>query len=318
MKWVIFVGLLLISQYSHWAIAAQSDNIKSPNQVQPYIDSLKEKYDLRPTPEPPAPAPIQAQPLKPSLDNPQDVQPFIEELRTKEGLPPPPESKANGEVQPYIESLKHGRELEAVMRPKVHQAFGFSFVASNTFNIKSSKVQANTFEQVYNPNDKYSPSVDVFYEYQLWRNHYTGSLGLVGHLGMIYNKGRGIFTKTGAPSSDTEFKFYSMPVSIGGSYRFVQGRFVVPFIQLMATAIPILETRNDDHPSRKGISRAYNVTGGVALSLDWISRRDAWAQYDAQGILHTYLVGQLEFLRTITGPIAYNYNGTYLGLAFEF
>ena len=40
--------------------------------------------------------------------------------------------------------------------------------------------------------------------------------------------------------------------------------------------------------------------------------------YDNNGVLHTYLVTQLEFLRTLSGPVSFAYNGTYVGLMFEF
>ena len=92
----------------------------------------------------------------------------------------------------------------------------------------------------------------------------------------------------------------------------------IPFIQLAAVGIPMLETRNDDKPTRRGISRGYSVTGGIAFNLDWIGRKDAWEQYDSNQVLHTYLTFQLEYLRTLSGPVAFNYDGTYVGLTFEF
>lgn len=316
------------------AMAAAPIDYSKTDQVEPYLETLRKKHeiptkawppkDLPPSneqgsgPHRPTPAEISKQP--------KDVQPYLESLR-EQGLiepsrdavtKPPVGSKDPGQVQPYLETVKKGVELEPKYRKTVDQAAGFAIVASNKFNLKSDKVEANTFEAIYTPSEKYSPSADLFYERQLYRNHYVGAIGLVAHLNVIWTKGKGIFTRSKAPATDTEFRFMAFPFSVGGSYRFTQLRFVQPFIQLAAAGLPYVETRNDDRPSRKGISRGYHVNGGAAFSLDWISRKDAWNRYDSQGIMHTYLVAQMEWFRTLSGAVDFSYDGTYVGLLFEF
>lgn len=306
---------------------AATEDLTNAREVQPYIESLKDKYGIKPKITE-APSQPQAEPQpkieKPPLDlNPQELQPYIEHLRSGQELPPP-ESKLPTDdpsrVQPYIQSVKAGRELKPEITKKVESAAGLSIVASNKFNITSTKVQANPFDDVYNPegDGKYNMGFDLFYERQLFRSRTYGSIGPVFHATIITAKGKGIFTRTGIQSQDTNFHFYAMPISLGASYRLVQTRFVVPFVQIAAMGVPVIETRDDGKPSRKGISSGVNTVAGVALNLDWISRKNAWDQYDYYGVLHTYLVAQLEYIRSIKGPVSFNYNGLYIGLMFEF
>ncbi|MBI3543578.1 MAG: hypothetical protein HY075_09925 [Deltaproteobacteria bacterium] len=324
--------LALAASAAALALADQSSvDYANPGQVQPYIESLKKKYDIKPRPietdaDRPAPktaAEEAASDRQRFSDNPTEVQPHIEKLRKEHELPEAVSQKgadaaSSGGVQPYIESGKMRQDLTPQYKSKVDQAAGFTVVASNKFNLKSDKVQANTFEAVYNPDGKYAPSAELFYERQLVRSRALGALGLDIRMNVITIQGHGVFTKSGATSTDTTFRFYAVPVTLGATYRFLQLRFVDPFISLGVVGIPFLESRDDDHPSRRGISRGYNVTGGIAFNLDWISRSDAWEQYDSHGILHTYVVAQLEYLRSLSGPVQFNYDGMYLGLMFEF
>ncbi len=314
-----YVSALVLFGISLGPVLAAEPDYSNSDQVQPYIETLKQKYDIKPRPLTEAPraaepkvAPAESIESKPVLSDPSVVQPYIERLLRQDGA-----GRPDG-AQPYIESIKKNPELEPKFKGTVNMAAGFSFVASNQFKLTSSKVQANSFEAVYSPDSKYAPSADLFVERQLYRNRYVGAFGIVGHLNVITIQGKGVFTKSGASSPDTTFRFMAFPVSIGASYRFLQLRFIDPFISLSAVGVPFIETRNDDHPSRRGMSRGYNVTGGLAFNLDWITRKDAWAQYEDNSVLHTYLMAQLEFLRTISGPVDFAYNGTYIGLMFEF
>jgi hypothetical protein len=320
------IALLLAG---HVALATPPpEDYSDPQRVQPYIESLKQKYDIRPAPQQevtPTRPPVKASESLPEdhfSTNPREVQPYIESIKIKEGLEheslTTPPSNNPGEVQPYLETLKAGRELEPKFRKTVNQAAGFSIGASSHFNVSSDKVTANSFNTVYNTDTRYAPAADVFYEREVYRNHYVGAFSITGRFNFILLKGHGIFTREGVTSQDTNFRFYALPFSIGGGYRFLQARFFQPFVQASMTGIPMIETRDDQHPSRRSISRAASGIIGGAISLDWISRKDAWAQYDMNDILHTYLVLQGEIMRTISGPVVFNYDGFYAGLMFEF
>lgn len=296
--------------------------------IQPYIEQLKKKHDIEdriPSPqeiqaEEDEPIQLPSQMAAPS-DNPQEVQPYIESVRQKAGLGASDDNPANTsseDMQPYIDELKAGRELKAKYKKTVDSAAGFAVVASNRFDIHSDKAQANAFESVYNPDNKYSPSLDLFYERQLYRSRYFGSIGPVFHATYIHTKGKGIFTNARMGSNDTIFTFHALALSAGASYRLSQLRIVQPFIQGGLTGIPFLERRNDGKPSKRGISRGVNGIAGVAFNLDWIGRKNSWDQYDAHGIIHTYLVAQVEYLRSVSSTIKFNYDGFYGGLMFEF
>ncbi|MBI2604576.1 MAG: hypothetical protein HYW49_00705 [Deltaproteobacteria bacterium] len=220
-------------------------------------------------------------------------------------------------VQPYIESLKAGRKLEPKYRKTVNQAAGLSIVTSNSFHVTSDKLQANSFDAVYTPSDKYAIGVDLFYERQVFRHWLAGAIGPVFHLNLIALKGKGVFTRFGSTSDDTIFNFYAVPVTAGLSYRLIVGRFIVPFAQYSLAGIPVMEMRDDGHPTRRAIATGNMTVFGVALNMDWLGRRSAWDQYQSSGILHTYLSLQRESLRTKTGPFAFDYDATYAGLTFE-
>ncbi len=220
-------------------------------------------------------------------------------------------------VQPYIESLKAGKTLEPKYKKTVNHVAGLSIVTSNSFHVTSDKLQANSFDAVYTPGDKYAIGVDLFYERQIFRHWLAGAIGPVFHLNLIALKGKGIFTKFGSTSDDTLFNFYAVPITAGLSYRFTLGRFIVPFVQYSLAAIPVMEMRDDGHPTRRAIATGDMMVFGVALNMDWLGRRSAWNQYQSSGILHTYLSLQRESLRTKTGPFAFDYDATYAGLTFE-
>lgn len=322
MQVALMAGLaLLLSVTPTWAEVGDD-----PNEYQPYIEQLKKKHgipDRAPEPIERA-APIEQTPAQSvtehtESDDPRVVQPYIEKLREREGLGEAASTPSTeGNLQPYIDELKSGRELKANMRKTVDEAAGFAVVASNKFDVHSDRAQANAFESVYSPDEKYSPSFDLFYERQLYRSRYFGAIGPVFHGTFIQTKGKGIFTNSGVASSDTILKFTAVALSAGASYRATQLRFIQPFVQAAVVAVPFMESRNDDQASKRGISRGFSGIGGVALNLDWIGRKNAWDQYDAHGILHTYLVAQVEYLRSVSSSIRFNYTGIYGGLMFEF
>ena len=296
-----------------------------PNEYQPYIEELKKKHGIpESAPQPMGLAPTSEQVERetvtqtPESDDPNEVQPYIQQLKEREGLTENPPTRTEQNLQPYIDELKMGRELKADMRKTVDEAAGFAVVASNKFDVHSDRAQANAFESVYNPSEKYSPSFDLFYERQLYRSRYWGAIGPVFHGTFIQTKGKGIFTTAGVASNDIIFKFTALALSAGLSYRATLLRYIQPFVQGSVVAIPFMESRNDDRPSKRGISRGFSGIGGVALNLDWIGRKNAWDQYDSHGILHTYFVAQVEHLRSVSSSIQFNYTGVYGGLMFEF
>jgi hypothetical protein len=296
---------------------------ESDEQLQPYIEKLKKKHNIKSPPReeslPPAPE------QKPAATGEESIQPYLDKLQkqtvdSKQVIDTPtPEPRGEStEVQPYIESLKQGKELKPRIKESVRSVIGIGIVASSKFRIRSDKVQANNFDSVYEPNNKYSPSVDLFYEYHLIRNRYFGGLGLLGRVNAVSIKGKGVFSSTGVQTTDTRFRLTAVPVTLGVGYHATQLKYIMPFVQAGLVGIPLLETRDDQKPSRRSLSRGYSATIGSAFNLDWIARRDAWNQYDNHGILHTSLMVEWHFLRTISGPVDFNYDGLFIGLMFEF
>lgn len=286
-----------------------------PAKVQPYIESLKQKYDITPQMKPvlPPPAPLAAPATTQVFSSdPQKVQPYIESLREREGLGPPSVPGA----QPYLESLKAGKELQPRFPKEIKWTMGLAAVATNKFKVTSETAQAHDFSSVYNIDNDYSLGIDLSFEHEFFHNPYAGAFGLVSHVGVIMPQGYGFF-RNGSPS-DTRFKFIAIPVSVGAGYRLAQLRYVVPFVQLMAVAVPFLETRDDGGDDKRGWSRGVNAVGGVAFNLDWMWKKGRWEAYADAGIIHTYLVAQIEYIRSIASKVNFDYDGGYVGFMFEF
>ncbi len=167
------------------------------------------------------------------------------------------EMKNPQEMQPYIESLKAGHKLQPKYSKKARKAAGIALVTSNNFDITSTQTQANSFNNVYKPGEKYAFSVSLFYEHHLVRHPYAGAFGPYAQLNVITLKGKGIFTRFGTHSDDTRFSYYAVPLTLGGAYRYTTQGIVQPFVQIGVAAIPIMESRDDDKPNLRALSAGF-------------------------------------------------------------
>lgn len=229
----------------------------------------------------------------------------------------PVQKVESAEVQPHIEALLKGKELEPKYKKTVDKATGLALVTSNDFTVSSRQVQANKFDNVYHPNDKYNIGLDIFYESQLMRNK-LGALGLVSHLTLISCKGRGVFTKFQTTADDIKYVFMAVPLSFGGSYRLNTLRYFVPFVNMGLAGVPYLERRSDNKPMRRAIGASFQTVLGFAISLDWIHRKSAWDMYESNEVLHSYFTFQRYWLRSFAGPVGFDYTASYAGITFEF
>ena len=310
---------------------------------QPYIDELKRDHEIeeRSSKDPASQEYIDELKAKHGIEqvgpSKQPSEPYIEELSKTHGLErahPQAEvsqpyidsllGKAGGstprkEGQPYIEALKSGKELEPKKIGTVHKAMGIVASTGGNLDVQAGSAQANSFDSVYRPTKKYNPTVDVYYEHHLIRDRIWGAFGPIARLGIVHARGTGRVNRSGA-ETDVKFQLLALPLSAGVSYRAIQPRFVVPFVQGAVVTIPFWETRDDDKPTRKGLAYSYSATVGVALSLDWLGRQNAWERYDDYGILHTYIVVQHQVLRPLfdLGRVDFKSSSTMAGLNFEF
>lgn len=226
-------------------------------------------------------------------------------------------SQDPNQVQPHIEALKAGKVLQPKVSKKTKNGAGLLANLGTNFNVGSSKQEANNFDKVYTPGDKYAIGFNLFYEYHWLRHPTWGTFGPIGHLSIISLKGKGLFTNLGTKSDDVTYNFYTTPLTVGASYRFTAMRLFVPFVNFGPTAIPMYEKRDDGGNPRRAISAGHTLGFGGSLNLDWISRSSWWDSYDSNGILHSYLIFQRQMLKTETGNVSFNFTSNYLGLMFD-
>ena len=288
--------------------------------TQEHIDKLKAKHGIEETSPSKEPAEPYIEELSQShgitreTEGAEAQQPYIDSVLSKSGG-----STHRGEGQPHIEALKNGKELEPKKLGTVHKSIALMVSAGGNIDVQAGSAQANSFESVYRPTKKYNPTVDISYEHHVFRDRVFGAFGPLGKLGIVHARGTGRINRSGA-ETDVKFQLLGIPLSAGLSYRAIQPRFVVPFAQVAATAIPFWETRDDAKPLRKGLAYNYTATVGVGFSLDWIGRQNAWDRYDDYGILHTYIVVQHQILRPLfgLGRVDFTSSTTMAGLNFEF
>ncbi len=320
--WLVLLLSVAVSALpnSLWAIGGGL-----AREQQSYTETLKERYNVTPKPKIDYLAPSQEQKTKPSQSSEAVSQPYIDALKEKqtataeeinsgsvEKSDPSPPKKGS-----YIDQLQKSSTLEPKMAGEIAHAAGLQVSMSNQLKVSSTTNQANPFELVYNTANRWVPYVDMFYEWQFLRHKWLGILAATGHLGVLFASGKGVFTQQGTVS-DTQFRFFAIPTSVGAAYRFTALRILVPRIEVGALVLPFLETRSDEKPNRKALSRGYRMQVGVSVPLDWISRKDAWSQYGSNAIWHSYLQVNYEIIRTISGGVDFDNNALLIGLSFEF
>ncbi len=276
--------------------------VTEPNEMQPYMESLKRENEKESKDEPRSP------------DN-DPKQPYLDKLLNKDEHKSEKQDPNNPEA--YIQSLKDGKELQPKKDKKVQNTAQVGLMVAANFDFTGGSKQANSFESVYSTKKKFNPGFDFSYERQVFRDPVIGAFGPHLRVTGLFFKGTGRFTKLGA-ESETKFSFLALPIGAGVGYRAIQPRLIVPFAQAGLMAIPFMETRDDDQSSRKGISSSYHLVAGVQLSLDWIGRKDSWDRYDAYGILHTYLSAQYMIARPLTGAVDFKMELFFVGFGFEF
>jgi hypothetical protein len=243
--------------------------------------------------------------------------------KEKQKLEPQPEGGA-------IQALKEGHsELQARKEGKIHHAFGIRYTdGSLTSRDYTLSNPAKSFSDIYGGN--YSPEVSVFYEYQPWHSEWYGNLGFVAIAGVGYFHALGkLGTTLPKPDGSGNFdittgvklQFFTIPVTVGLSYRFNLFKYVRPYVMAGPTVIGFLENRSDnseDRPNNRGNSRAFTFSAGTAILLDWISGKDDWNMYQNYTIKHYYIT--LEFMKvtTFSGDVDFNSSGFVAGFAFEY
>jgi hypothetical protein len=228
-----------------------------------------------------------------------------------------------------IQAVREGRsELKGKRVGEIHHAGGIRVGAAVTRDITATSEVGSVvaFGDIYGEKG-YAPDVTLFYEYQPWHSEWFGSFGLAASLGFSYFKGTGIFAVANLRNPDGDLfpsksrvdtQFFAIPVTVGLNYRFNLLRILRPFVMAGPSLIGFYETRSDEQGSHYASSRAYYVSGGVSILLDWLSREASWELYAEHKIQHFYLTVQYDRLTSFSSPVDFVASGVFGGLTFEF
>lgn len=226
--------------------------------------------------------------------------------------------------QSAIERFRQGRsELHPKFQGEPSCGFGLRYGVFDQGTIVSPQTSQN-FSAIYGNN--YTPNVSLFYEYQPIRNSFLGKWSLFGWLGAQYYHGYGRFSKSiFAPNgvafpqvSNTLFRFYSFPLSLGIKYQWDFIKFLQPYVMAGGSSVIYGETRDDGMAGSYGHTEGVLLSGGAAFLLDWIYPSGLWNLYAEYGIRHFYLTFDLTNLRTFSKAVRYNTNTIYTGIIFEY
>jgi hypothetical protein len=276
-----------------------------------------------------------------------DAQGYTELLRKENSAlqpadpPTEPGSSYLEQEQKKLGSQKEGGAIEAVLTGKselafkkegqIHNSFGFRY-GIMTLNQSAQYVGGATaaasqpdFNTLYGQN--YAPKISLFYEYQFFHHEAFGSLGLVTLGGASFYSGAGQLSQsilnpltgqTFRSNSQVTFQYLSLPLAVALSYRMNLFYYLRPYLMLGPSILGNWELRSDPNPNGFAVSYGLYLSGGVAILLDWMSRKSEWNYYVNDGIKHTYFTLDLIQLVPVAGPVSFASSGVFMGLMFEY
>ena len=218
-----------------------------------------------------------------------------------------------------ITTVKAGNDYKLGLgdQPTIKDAAGFKFGVSPGMQVISSG-DTQIFKQVYGSG--FQPEILFHYERQFFHSEYIGSFGLGADFGLAYSGGNGVlqFGFNGSTQSHTQFGFAQVPLIVNGTYRFNLLRILRPYASAGLGTILYDEFRNDTKPDRRGYTFVYQTNFGVSLLMDFFDSNTHVDGYLSNGIQHTYLFAEYEYLNSIASTVVFMRSGIYSGFLFEF
>ena len=226
-----------------------------------------------------------------------------------------------------IEAVKEGHsELKMIKSLDIQSAVGIRVGLGLSRNITAPQIgTGGNFNSIFGNN--WAPDVSIYYERQFFRSENWGSLGVFGMGSVAYFTGAGAFaapinfagTGTLVSASQTQLRFFEVPVVGGLSYRMNLFKYLRPYLMGGPSAIGGSESRSDGQPAHYALSEGFWGAGGISILMDWVSRAQDWSRYDDYSIKHTYLSLEYSKLSTLqSSPIIYSVSGVYAGFTFEY
>ncbi|MBL7715575.1 MAG: hypothetical protein JNL01_08915 [Bdellovibrionales bacterium] len=228
-----------------------------------------------------------------------------------------------------IQKVQDGKsELEIKYADRIRSAMMFrvGVAIDRTFTVSSGATAAN-FSTVYGSG--WAPDFLFSYEWQPYHSEWFGNIGFVFGGGLAFYDGKGRFQnpppsippELGGGSYDAvssvKFRFYTVPVFAGLNYRFNLFRIVRPYVQATPMLLGYWEGRTDRTNGQKGFSKGAILSGGIAIPMNFLSRKEAGDQYTQSGIQRMSLMIDFSKLFTIASAVNFNYQGISIGFLAE-
>lgn len=180
----------------------------------------------------------------------------------------------------------------------------------------TSNVTVIDFDTMYDGAEKLSIGID--YEYFFTQK--GGKIGLQAGFAFQYADGHGRLAADPTKESIEKFSFMTMPIFLGGTYRFEyhDRQMIAPYLSGGATYVVLAEKRDDDSDIKGIGSFGYYAAAGGLLNLTAFDREMAGSFRTEYDISNLWL--NLEFRTVQVSADSFTYDNSFVqgGISFDF
>lgn len=239
-------------------------------------------------------------------------------------------SSASGETRLKTKKIKHPGAKEGLYLideegvyhyrvqtvSKKDQAFFFRFMSQSAPNIEGvTDTTTFSFKDMYGVDEL--TGVDFVYEWQPFKNF--GKLGLQFGAGFATASGKGKFANDDAREPRENYTFYSIPVSLGGVYRFeyTERQWFAPYVVAGGIYNGLVEHRDDGKIKAVGTASVFG-SGGMLLNLTAIDKELAFKMDREYGFSQLWITAEYRRIQSFDKDLDITSNQISVGLGADY
>lgn len=226
-----------------------------------------------------------------------------------------------------IRITKDGSYIYDVKREIKNQSgrftFGSGFQPEVSIDIETRDAQGNGTNQfkTFSFDDLYkdASSLIMGYDYEWYPWLKKGKLGLQLGASLMYAKGHGVIVSSLEPSLE-EFTFVTLPLSVGGVYRFEwkDKQWLAPYASAGGTYTVLFEKREDKSTPHYTGSPGFYATAGALFNITYFDSEGGFALENEYGISNLWFVLEYKIIEVHSDIFDFSNQFVNAGLAFDF
>ncbi len=229
----------------------------------------------------------------------------------------------DGAAEGLVRIDKEGNYIYDLKRPLKHESGNIRVGQSKPPDISIDITPAGGGAvQTYHFKDFYDSSSNLLFGYDYeWFPYIThGKLGLQGGVSFSSTKGHGRLVSNPTISSEEEFSFYMVPVTLGAVYRlqYTDRQVLAPYVSGGGSFLLLAEKREDKGQPDYAGGFGFYASGGMLLNLSYFNEDLGYSLESEYGISNLWL--SLEIKVVEVQASAFSFSSQYLnaGLSFDF